>query len=176
MHKVHQEGLLLGCSARGCSGSVCMNIEGGGLSEQQVGGHCPTSKGPPIPPDPYDFMCCFTMQRQTDTIKFSCSVYVSCRWSPLGRDGEMAGWGMGRGGGGENQLSPLTNIDPRQTVGPFWLLFGGWGLEAVTAFTPRCHQRLCVSLCVRQRGTTMKELCNCEKMQTERKRGKGQCW
>lgn len=120
MHKVHQEGLLLGCSARGCSGSVCMNIEEGGLSEQQVGGHCPTSKGPPIPPDPYDFMCCFTMQRQTDTIKFSCSMYVSCRWSPLGRDGEMAGWGMGRGGGGgENQLSPLTNIDPRQTVGPF---------------------------------------------------------
>lgn len=64
-----------------------------------------------------------TMQRQTDTVE----VLAVCRFhgyglllvgKGTGSDGEMDGWGMGRGGG-EKQLSPLTNIGLKQTVGSF---------------------------------------------------------
>ena len=154
MHRAHPGSV--------CSWGVFLQRKGGVgvlVREQQVGGHCPASKGPTHPPPekPSDFMCCFTMQRQTDTVEFlAASMFHGYSLLLVGMercmDGWMDAWGMGRGGGGgENQLSPLTNIDLRQTVEPF--LTSGWGLGVkgsdrfYTSMSPGLLW-VCVCVCV----------------------------
>ena len=68
---------LPGCGV--CS-FVCVwmqrKLGGGGVRKQQVGGHCPTSKGTNHPPKtPYD---CFTTQRQTLLIFCLCVCVCAC--------------------------------------------------------------------------------------------------
>lgn len=107
---------------------VCVNIEERGVvRKQQVGGHCPTSKEPLLPPQIL-VTCCFTTQMQTDTVKYL-AVYVCEReiqfygflwvgsrhwhgWRSWCLDGWMEGWVSGgwveKEEEGETKLSPLT--------------------------------------------------------------------
>lgn len=72
------------------------------------------------------------------------SVHVSWWWSLL----RMERWMNGGWAVKEGEATFSTNIDLKQTVGPFWLLFAGWGLAPATAFTPPCHELRWVCLCV----------------------------
>lgn len=93
------------------SGWICSDRGGGrvGWPEQQVGGHCLTSKGSPIPPEPFWLYVLFYDARADRQLQVLFSVYVSCSCS-LGKYGWMDGWMEGWMGVGQRRRGGKKNF------------------------------------------------------------------